>query len=78
MLGLQDQRLEYHHSIERGAPTLGTIAVAEPFNQPDAEVLEAHRILQTPSGSPSLLEAPRWSLRLNRELGSTRALHHRS
>ena len=46
VLRLQDQRLEHHHRIERRPATLGTIAVAQPFNQPGAEILEVHRLLQ--------------------------------
>ena len=46
MLRLQDQRLEHHHRIERGAAAFAAIAIAKPFDQPRPEILEIHRLLQ--------------------------------
>jgi hypothetical protein len=46
MLGLQDERLEYRHRMEGRPTALGSIAIAQPFQQPAAEILEIDRRLQ--------------------------------
>ncbi|ANI79530.1 hypothetical protein EP837_03136 [Sphingobium sp. EP60837] len=46
VLRLQAQRLEHQHRIERRSSALGAVAVAQPFNQPPAEILEVYSLLQ--------------------------------
>jgi len=46
VLRLQDKRLEHRDRIERRSPTLRAVAVAQPLDQPAAEMLEVHRGLE--------------------------------
>jgi hypothetical protein len=47
MLGLKDHCLKRHNGVKWQTPALAAVSIHKAFDQPAAEILESHRLIQS-------------------------------
>jgi hypothetical protein len=71
VLRLQDQHLVHRHRVERGPAALGSVAVAEPLDQPSPEIFEIYRRIE----NLERIAMPAQRLKLLRQSEKTPLIH---